>query len=395
VDEDGNSTIDRSAIYVYDGQNLLLQFDRSGSTNMVYEDLSHVYMHGPAVDQVLADEAFYSHWATDESGGDGHYEYDGSQVYWLLGDNQNSIRDVVTHDYWSNTGGQVDHLRYDVFGNITSQTNSGYQPHFTYTGRELDSDTGLYFYRARWYDAKNGRFISEDPIGFNGGDRNLYRYVGNCTPTRTDPFGLLYTEVPLPQSITWSLTPQQLQKMMADNLARVKKQYVDNQREPDCSYKATGIPGTGEVEWEQEFYQPPAIVAGSMRDKVYSKILVFPLESQNFNGDVTATSNSQLNYYFGELGWTSTTTYAINGTLARQQFIELSWKRWRCKIQYCIHYTYLIIPHYSYKYTDWTNYYSVKDLGYIIGWTNLTVLAGSTTHTISGGDVMGVGGYWN
>jgi hypothetical protein len=45
VDEDCKSTVDRSAVNVYDGQNLLLQFDRSGSENMVYEDLSHRYMH--------------------------------------------------------------------------------------------------------------------------------------------------------------------------------------------------------------------------------------------------------------------------------------------------------------------------------------------------------------
>jgi RHS repeat-associated protein len=56
-------------------------------------------------------------------------------------------------------------------------------------GRELDRETGLYYYRARYYDPKVGRFISEDPIGFSAGDTNLYRYVGNNPTNYTDPTG--------------------------------------------------------------------------------------------------------------------------------------------------------------------------------------------------------------
>ena len=39
-------------------------------------------------------------------------------------------------------------------------------------------ETGMYFYRARYYDPKVGRFVTKDPIGFAGGDVNLYDYVG-------------------------------------------------------------------------------------------------------------------------------------------------------------------------------------------------------------------------
>ncbi|MHB9050224.1 MAG: RHS repeat-associated core domain-containing protein, partial [Pirellulales bacterium] len=69
--------------------------------------------------------------------------------------------------------------------------NSAEQPRFTYTARELDSDTGLYYYRARWYDAATGKFMSEDPIDFAGGDQNLYRYVRNSPLLYTDPSGLI------------------------------------------------------------------------------------------------------------------------------------------------------------------------------------------------------------
>jgi RHS repeat-associated protein len=50
---------------------------------------------------------------------------------------------------------------------------------FGFTGQELDAATGLYNYNARWYDPAMGRFISEDPSGFDAGDANFYRYVGN------------------------------------------------------------------------------------------------------------------------------------------------------------------------------------------------------------------------
>ena len=60
---------------------------------------------------------------------------------------------------------------------ISGSQSSGFTQPFTFTGREYDPETGLYYYRARYYDASTGRFISKDPIGFYGGDTNLYRYV--------------------------------------------------------------------------------------------------------------------------------------------------------------------------------------------------------------------------
>jgi RHS repeat-associated protein len=60
---------------------------------------------------------------------------------------------------------------------------------YGYTGRELDSETGLYYYRARYYAPTTGRFISEDPMGFGAGDTNLYRYVFNNATNYTDPSG--------------------------------------------------------------------------------------------------------------------------------------------------------------------------------------------------------------
>lgn len=66
----------------------------------------------------------------------------------------------------------------------------GIKQPYTFTGREYDAETGMYYYRARYYDPNSGRFISKDPIGFKGGDVNLYRYVGNNPINIIDPFGL-------------------------------------------------------------------------------------------------------------------------------------------------------------------------------------------------------------
>ena len=61
-----------------------------------------------------------------------------------------------------------------------------------YTGRIWDEDVGLYDYRSRWYDASVGRFVNEDPSGFDGGDVNLYRYCNNSPIVNVDPYGLCW-----------------------------------------------------------------------------------------------------------------------------------------------------------------------------------------------------------
>src|SRR5690606_27440322 len=60
---------------------------------------------------------------------------------------------------------------------------------YLFTGREYDKTTGLYNYRHRWYHPGLGRFCQPDPIGFGGGDVNIYNYVLSNPLVYTDPSG--------------------------------------------------------------------------------------------------------------------------------------------------------------------------------------------------------------
>ena len=80
---------------------------------------------------------------------------------------------------------------YDAFGNLTTSTGAFANP-FQYTGRDSDSETGLRYYRARYYDSMTGRFLSEDPTGFDEGV-NFYSYVANSPVGFVDPTGLALT----------------------------------------------------------------------------------------------------------------------------------------------------------------------------------------------------------
>jgi RHS repeat-associated protein len=83
---------------------------------------------------------------------------------------------------------------YDSFGKVTGSYGTITNP-FRYTGRDLDSETGLHYYRARYYDPNTGRFFSEDPWDADPmyDKTNLYPLAENNPTNFVDPFGL-YTK---------------------------------------------------------------------------------------------------------------------------------------------------------------------------------------------------------
>lgn len=84
-------------------------------------------------------------------------------------------------------GELVQRYDYTPYGQTQASLGSSNNP-YQYTGRELD-ESGLYHYRARYYHPGMGRFISEDPLGFGGGDVNLYAYVAGDPVSYNDPTG--------------------------------------------------------------------------------------------------------------------------------------------------------------------------------------------------------------
>ncbi len=151
---------------VYDGTQPYADFSSSGT-------LLERYLSGASViDGAVVDELL----ARTSSGG---------ATAWYLTDKLGSVRDIA-----STTGSSLDHVVYDSFGNIVTETNTGNGDRFKYAGMEYDSTTVQYYDRARDYDSATGTFMGQDPMGFAAGDSNLYRYVGNRPFSATDPTGL-------------------------------------------------------------------------------------------------------------------------------------------------------------------------------------------------------------
>ena len=73
---------------------------------------------------------------------------------------------------------------------MVTETNPAGGDRFKFAGMQFDSIALNYFDHARLFNAGIGRFNTRDPMGFNAGDPNLYRYTGNNAPDRTDPSGL-------------------------------------------------------------------------------------------------------------------------------------------------------------------------------------------------------------
>ena len=145
-----------TTIYAYNGDNVVQELNSVGS---VLAD----FTQGLGIDEPLG-------------------LYQGATVSYFHADGLGSITSLT-----NGSGQLAASYVYDAFGNLTASTGTVTNP-FQYTGREFDSETGLYYYRARYYDSAVGRFLSEDPVGFAGG-RDFYAYVGGNPLTYIDPTG--------------------------------------------------------------------------------------------------------------------------------------------------------------------------------------------------------------
>jgi RHS repeat-associated protein len=145
----------------------------------------------------------------------------GGTTAWYLPDKLGTVRDIV-----DGSGNELDHIVYDSFGNITTETNAANGDRFKFGGMEFDSVTGQYYDNARWYGSATGRFDIQDPMGFAAGDADLYRYVANDPIGEVDPSGL--EDVPEPRvtpvGISGNPTPDQ-QALIKEAKSIVKEMY--------------------------------------------------------------------------------------------------------------------------------------------------------------------------
>lgn len=145
--------------YIYDAANKLEEFDQNAN-------LTARYTQGLGIDEPLA---------LLKSGVTSYFETDALGTLTSLSNTSGALSDTFT--YVTNS-----------WGNIATHTGPTSLPE-RFTGREYD-ETGLYYYRARFYDSGSGRFLSEDPIGLLGGTLNFYAYAMNNPVMWTDNSGL-------------------------------------------------------------------------------------------------------------------------------------------------------------------------------------------------------------
>jgi len=160
--------------YVYHGDQVAFETDSAGA-------ITTKYSWAPGTDNLLG--------FTDSTG----------TYYNVVTDHLGSVRGLVRRD-----GTWIMHQRFTPYGTRLARDSSGTLPTLRYgwTGREHDSETGLVYFRARYYDSGQRRFTQEDPVGFSGG-ANLYAFVGGRVLTQVDPSGM-NEEVPFN---LWALDP--------------------------------------------------------------------------------------------------------------------------------------------------------------------------------------------
>jgi RHS repeat-associated protein len=156
IDAFRNGTITK---YVYDASGNLLAEADAGNTITRY----YIYGQGLLAMVTPADELYCY-----------HFDAIGSTI--AMTDDSQQV---------------VNAYAYTPFGIITNKQEAIAQP-FTFVGQHgvMTEPNGVYYMRARYYDPQNGRFISQDPLGFDGGDVNLYIYAANNPVLFSDPLGL-------------------------------------------------------------------------------------------------------------------------------------------------------------------------------------------------------------
>jgi RHS repeat-associated protein len=199
-------------------------------------------------------------------------------------------------------GAAVNTYAYDAFGNQTASTGSLANP-FRYTGREFDSETGLYYHRARYYDPQARRFLSEDPIGLAGGI-NMYAYVRNNPTTSIDPTGTLNSRGHRTVFVDAfpGLTTAEIECLMnGSNYVDDKKGYADYQ-------PAHGMHDPRDIDGATSIIQTHEFIGARLNDAKQKRWII-----PSFRGSERINVTCESLYYFGMAGHTIADFYYHNG----------------------------------------------------------------------------------
>jgi RHS repeat-associated protein len=198
--------------------NLLTQTDASGTATYTWDARNRLIgISGPMVTATFAYDALGRRISKTVNGQTSNFHYDGLDIVREISPTADAsyLRTMALDETLTRTdangtlGYLTDTLRstlaltdsdaaaateytYEPFGQTTVSGSPTLNP-FQFTGRENDS-TGLFYYRARYYDPRVMRFVNSDPIWFGGRDVNLYAYVGGNPTGRFDPLGFDFQE---------------------------------------------------------------------------------------------------------------------------------------------------------------------------------------------------------